>query len=807
MLARGRPARATLALCAVLAASLASASCSSSARQPRVFLLGVDGVDPEIVERIMESGRLPTFARLRSEGAFGPLRSREPLLSPIVWTTIVTGRKAQDHGILDFVELSPDGRAVPITSARRTAPALWNVAGQFGRRSGFVGWYGSYPAEEVRGFQVSDRVAFHQVKSERASRHATFPEGLADELRQRFGDPRPDLEATRRRFLDEPSVSLSGDGSRRLGELAKVHATAEYYRRILPFLQERYRPDLLAGYFELVDACGHLFMEDAPPRRPGVTDEDFRAFAGTVDRCYEYQDEVLADLLKLEGRTTVTIVCSDHGFKSGEGRPRTSGRADVGLAPLWHRRQGVVFVHGRGAAAGKRLENAGILDIAPTVLALLDVPLSRELAGAPLWAAFAGGGPRERPGIAAYAPNKAPSPPIGNASDPAGTERLEALRALGYLGPAGPIAHDATGRTAASFLNEGSARASDGDLEGALRAYARVLELDPGNVNARVYAARIHSQKGDLARAGTLLDEALGLDPRSLNVRLQRASWAVASRHWKTAAEEIEAARGLDDRLPNVHLLEARLADARGRSQEVLEALHRAESLADAEGLLGEILLFEADVAGRLGHVEAAERALHRAETLAAPAEVAIARADVALQRGDAKDAVSVLRAAAAASPEDSGLARKLGQTLAAADAPAEAEAAFRQAIRSAKDATDAEGGFGDLSLLFQKLGRETDARDTLRTAVDRLPESSALWGMLGAALGRSGDLGGAISAYERSVAIRPTPLACKTLAALLFEERKDRDRAVALWKQSLDLEPGQADVEDFLKRYGSRSH
>jgi hypothetical protein len=71
----------------------------------------------------------------------------------------------------------------------------------------------------------------------------------------------------------------------RLSQLAEIHATTDFYRKVVPELQARYRVDLLAVYFELVDACGHLFMEDAAPRRPGIAEVDFRAFAGTVDRC------------------------------------------------------------------------------------------------------------------------------------------------------------------------------------------------------------------------------------------------------------------------------------------------------------------------------------------------------------------------------------------------------------------------------------------------------------------------------------------------------------------------------------------
>ena len=107
--------------------------------------------------------------------------------------------------------------------------------------------------------------------------------------------------------------------------------------------------------------------------------------------------------------------------------------------------------------------------------------------------------------------------------------------------------------------------------------------------------------------------------------------------------------------------------------------------------------------------------------------------------------------------------------------------------------------------MLFGRRGAEGEAREILKTGLDRLPNSAALWGMMGASWGRAGDLERALSSYERSVALRPTPLGCKTLAALVFEVRKDKTRAVALWKQALALDPNQADVREFLRRHVSR--
>lgn len=378
----------SLRAAALVLALAGFAACSrrdGRSEKPSILLIGVDGADMGILDRLIGEGKLPTFARLKREGSFGRLRSLEPLLSPIVWTTIATGRRPQDHGIFDFIEIGRDGQPTPITSVRRKVPALWNVATEFGVPSGFVGWYASYPAEKVKGFEVSDRLAFHQVSSERATVGATFPEKLEADLYREIGVPAPDPGATKARFVSDPLVSPTPDGEKRIEELAKIRATTEFYRRAVPELQGRERTRLLAVYFEAVDACGHLFMEDAPPRRPGIADGDFAAFHDTVDRCYEYQDEVLSDLLRLEGPNTVTIVVSDHGFKSGALRPQTSGRADTGLAPLWHQLYGVVFLHGRGIAPGREIRGASVLDVAPTVLTVLGIPLSRELPAGRSW--------------------------------------------------------------------------------------------------------------------------------------------------------------------------------------------------------------------------------------------------------------------------------------------------------------------------------------------------------------------------------------------------------------------------------------
>ena len=772
----------------------------SGRTSPRVLLIGIDGADLQIIDRLIAGGKLPAFQRLEREGAFGSLRSQEPLLSPIVWTTIATGRKPEDHGVLDFVEVGADGRPTPITSARRRVPALWNIASEFGKTSGFVGWYASYPAERVKGFEVSDRLAFHQVRSARASAGATFPERLVEDLRKEFGEPVPDIAAVSARFITNPQAALTPDGSRRLGELAKIFATGEYYRKIVPALERKYRPDLLAVYFEGIDACGHLFMEDAPPKRPEVSEADFQAFRNTVDRYYEYQDEVLADLLRLEGPDTVTLIVSDHGFKSGDIRPMISGRADTGLAPLWHRLSGVVFVHGQPARAGARIAQATIYDIAPTVLALLQVPVARDLTGHPLMDAFSPATILAEKRIDRYEPlSPRPTPPAG-AGD---SEAIAKLAALGYLSGSGKtMPHDADGRTASSYINEGLVRSHSRDWEGALRAYGTASRLDPKNVNALAPAAAIYIRRRDYGKAAELLDRASLADPNHFWVHLQRASLDLQTGLLSDAGREIASAEKIDERLPGLHLLKARVEKAAGDPGRALAELDRAGALTDSDEIRGELLLLRAEIETGRGRYAEAEAALDGAVRFAPPGELAGARGELAFARHDGAAAERAFRSAIDSDPESSALERRLGETLGAVENYPESEAAFRRAIAKSKTTEEKESAFGDLSLLYQRQGREPQTIAVLRESVKAAPDSNVLWGMLGAALGRAGELDSAIEAYERSISLKPTALACKTLAALVFERRKDSVRAIALWRQSLALDPKQPDVIAFLNRY-----
>jgi hypothetical protein len=107
-----RGCRALLALPALLLGSTAGAGSDV----PGVFVMGVDGMDPVILERMMAAGEMPNFSELRAEGTYQVLGTSIPPQSPVAWSNFVTGMNPGGHGIFDFVHRDP-ATYKPISSA------------------------------------------------------------------------------------------------------------------------------------------------------------------------------------------------------------------------------------------------------------------------------------------------------------------------------------------------------------------------------------------------------------------------------------------------------------------------------------------------------------------------------------------------------------------------------------------------------------------------------------------------------------------------------------------------------------------
>ena len=84
----------------------------------RLLLVGWDSADWKLLHPLMDSGATPAAAHLVNTGSSGNLTTLEPQLSPMLWTSIATGKMAYHHGVPGFTEVHPaSGRVIPVSAA------------------------------------------------------------------------------------------------------------------------------------------------------------------------------------------------------------------------------------------------------------------------------------------------------------------------------------------------------------------------------------------------------------------------------------------------------------------------------------------------------------------------------------------------------------------------------------------------------------------------------------------------------------------------------------------------------------------
>ncbi len=101
-------------------------ACRSAKANPhadqRLIILGIDGMDPQLLHRFMREGKMPNFAKLEAMGDFRPLTTSIPPQSPVAWSNLITGMNAGGHGIFDFIHRDPKTLALYFSASRVEGP-------------------------------------------------------------------------------------------------------------------------------------------------------------------------------------------------------------------------------------------------------------------------------------------------------------------------------------------------------------------------------------------------------------------------------------------------------------------------------------------------------------------------------------------------------------------------------------------------------------------------------------------------------------------------------------------------------------
>ena len=101
---------------------LSAAGTAAADKAPKLFVLGIDGLDPKLLDQFVAAGDLPNFARLIEQGDYTPLQTSMPPLSPVAWSNFITGMDPGGHGIFDFIHRYPDTIMPYLSMSRATPP-------------------------------------------------------------------------------------------------------------------------------------------------------------------------------------------------------------------------------------------------------------------------------------------------------------------------------------------------------------------------------------------------------------------------------------------------------------------------------------------------------------------------------------------------------------------------------------------------------------------------------------------------------------------------------------------------------------
>lgn len=368
-----------------------------------VFVLGFDGATWAVVDRLIAEGRMPHLQALAARGRTFDLETFRPTFSPVIWTSVSTGKDRFAHGIHDVVQTTLPGgtmlhrsmertafltktagtvfraldraRALRLTAYRSEevhATSVFEAASEAGLSVSRISWYVTWPARALTGVTVSDR--FHLLDPEGPQLTGVVaPEALTEPLTPQVVTARDiDLD-TLLEFVDTDGLDEAGklrwaeENASFLEEMRLVMARDLTTRNVAVDLLSRDRDWRLYGvYLRAVDLTHHLAWE--VKRKDGDVDGNPRLRIATcIDRYHEFMDGVVGEILAQVPDDATVILLSDHGFEDRFAHSRGP--------------DGIAVMAGGPVAPSSDRGRISVYDVAPTAAALLGLPVAADLEG------------------------------------------------------------------------------------------------------------------------------------------------------------------------------------------------------------------------------------------------------------------------------------------------------------------------------------------------------------------------------------------------------------------------------------------
>jgi hypothetical protein len=373
----------------------------------RVSMILLDGATLDVIAPNAAGGRFPNFGRLLENGAVLHLATLRPTQPATVWTAVSTGKlpykttvysaaRYAVAGSTSRLDLLPDfcfaqamvrfGLLVQEehTSEALQAPPMWELLSSYGITTGVIDWPLTFPAHQVDGYLVSDELLRRDDSSILASIGSdpplAWPSDVVDIARRARSRVSPEASSIAR-VAQKAIGKQPGEGqSVHLNPVA-IDAAAEQ----LGLELSAWRPtQFTAVRYPGIDAIGHYYLRYSVPRAFGdVSDQERLQYGRVLEEYYTFVDGIVGRAMTALGPDDLLLVVSGFGMEplslGKRALERVTGDPDLSGS---HERapDGFIMAYGRQVAKGS-FRRASVVDVAPTVLYYLGLPIARDLDG------------------------------------------------------------------------------------------------------------------------------------------------------------------------------------------------------------------------------------------------------------------------------------------------------------------------------------------------------------------------------------------------------------------------------------------
>jgi predicted AlkP superfamily phosphohydrolase/phosphomutase len=370
--------------------------------KPRVIMVGVNGMELDIIRPLLLKGQMPNLSRVIEKGAYGKLRTVSGPNCPRVYTTLFTSTNPEEHGVTGFLV----GGITANTHMLKQEP-IWSMLSKGDITVGMANVPATFPVMPVNGYMISgmltrgknceDGVLCAPKLSEVTGGDAVYPAKMREELLKNVGDF----------YIDCERMPSAGDLKQHEGEvidhwLAKVQTIRDQQTKLFDYLLASHPTDFTFLAQSCEDRTGH-WLYPITPFNVGYNASVNSVRQSAFPDQYIAFDKVLGTILKHVDDNTYVVVVSDHGIKPlrefEEKDPHAHADHEK-TTPVIAKHDfadgddvpGSVFVMGPGVKHGFRIMGlaASVYDIAPTLLHIYGIEQPKQMRGRVLTEVFEG---------------------------------------------------------------------------------------------------------------------------------------------------------------------------------------------------------------------------------------------------------------------------------------------------------------------------------------------------------------------------------------------------------------------------------